>query len=168
LPPERPQHLLIASVVAGRSGRREEHRPAGGAERRRDLLPCQRLDVHELLRRMNWLNVKTDKDVRDKARLPTGVRPKSVKDKSLDPVVSYGPELAPTSKYIWDTLEDMDSRDCIAKCVEIDAWQPLRKPKFGKVKNIKPEQKGLNFMLKCIKAAEKVEESLGPRGGPAL
>ena len=74
--------------------------------------------------RMNWLNVKTDKDVRDKARLAAGGRPKSVKDKSLDPVVSYGPELAPTSKYIWDTLEDMEAKDCIAKGVEIDAWRP--------------------------------------------
>ncbi len=76
----------------------------------------------------------------DKARLAAGVRPKSVKDKSLDPVVSYGSELAPTSKYIWEALEDMEAKDCIAKGVEIDAWRPLRKPKCGKVKDIKPEQ----------------------------
>ena len=111
---------------------------------------------------MSRLNVKTDKDVRDKERLAAGVRPNSVKDESLDPVVSYGPELAPTSKYIWDTLEDMEAKDCIAKGVEIDAWRPLRKPKFGKVKDIKPEQKGLNLMLKyLVESIEGVSEKYG-------
>merc|ERR1712151_258633 len=36
---------------------------------------------------------------------------------------------------------------------------PLRKPKFGKVGKIKPEQKGLNLFLKCVKSAEAVEGS---------
>ncbi len=112
-----------------------------------------------LCERMNWLNVKADKDPWGKALLAAGVRPKTIKDWSLDPVVTYGSKLAPTNKSIWDTLEDKDSNDCIAKCLEIDEWRPLRKPKFGKVKNIKPEQKGLNFMLKCMKAAEKVEDT---------
>merc|ERR1712048_1421593 len=33
----------------------------------------------------------------------------------------------------------------------------LKKPRFGKVAKTKPEQKGLNFMGKCVKAAEAVE-----------
>merc|ERR1711939_565710 len=40
---------------------------------------------------------------------------------------------------------------------EIDEWRPLRKAKFGKVKGIKPDQKGLNYYLKCVKGAEAIE-----------
>merc|ERR550514_1913698 len=53
----------------------------------------------------------------------------------------------------------MDVQECIAKCAEVDGWRPLKKPRFGKVKNIKPEQKGLYFMLKCVKGAEAVENN---------
>merc|ERR1712048_629322 len=86
--------------------------------------------------------------------LNAGVRPKTIKDWTLDPVVQYGDKMSPTSKSIWDTLEDMDSPECIAKCAEIDAWRPLKKPKFNKVAKINPDSKGVNLLLKCVKAPE--------------
>jgi nucleoside diphosphate kinase len=110
-----------------------------------------------LAERINWLGAKAAKDPYGKALLDAGVRPKTIKDWCLDPSVKYGSKLNPTDKSIWDTLEDMDSKACLDKCVEIDAWRPLRKAKFGKVGKIKPEQKGLNFYVKCVKAPEAVE-----------
>merc|ERR1712166_806080 len=110
-----------------------------------------------LCERMNWLGYKADRDPWGKALLNAGVRPKTLKDWSLDPTVSYSSTLNPTQKSIWDTLEDMDAQDCINKCLEIDEWRPLRKAKFGKVGKIKPEQKGLNFYMKVVTAAAAVE-----------
>jgi len=111
-----------------------------------------------LCERMNWLGVRADRDPWGKALLDAGVRLKTIKDWSQDPVVQFGSTLEPTSKSIWDTVEDLDSRECIAKCVDIDGWRPLRKAKFSKVKKINPEQKGVNVMLKCLKNAEKEVE----------
>jgi len=110
-----------------------------------------------LCERMNWLGYKAERDQWGKALLYAGVRPKTIKEWSLDAVVSYGSTLNPTVKSIWDTLEDMDAQVCIDKCVEIDQWRPLRKAKFGKAGKIKPEQKGLNFYMKCVKGAVAVE-----------
>jgi len=110
-----------------------------------------------LCERMNWLGVKADRDPWGKALLAAGVKPQTIKKWSLDPVVTYGEKLNPTSKSIWDTVEDMDSQKCIDECVEIDQWQPLRKAKFGKVSKIKPEQKGLNFYVKVITGPAPVE-----------
>jgi len=110
-----------------------------------------------LCERMNWLGYKADRDAWGKALLAAGVRPKSIKEWSLDPAVSYGSTLNPTVKSIWDTVEDLDAQACIDKCAEIDAWRPLRKAKFGKVGKIKPEQKGLNFYMKVVKGPEAVE-----------
>jgi len=110
-----------------------------------------------LCERMNWLGYKADRDPWGKALLNAGVRPKTIKDWSLDPVVSYGSTLSPTSKSIWDTVEDLDAQACIDRCLEIDEWRPLRKAKFGKAGKIKPEQKGLNFYMKVLKDAEAVE-----------
>jgi nucleoside diphosphate kinase len=110
-----------------------------------------------LAERMNWLGYKADKDKFGKDLLDAGVRPKTIQDWTKDPVVSYGNKQSPTSKSIWDTVEDMDSPACAAKCAEIDEWRPLRKAKFGKVGKIHPEQKGLNLMLKCVSAPVAVE-----------
>lgn len=110
-----------------------------------------------LAERMNWLGYKADRDSFGKELLNAGVRPKTIKDWCLDPAVTYGEKLNPTTKSIWDTLEDMDSPECAKKCAEIDAWRPLAKPKFKKVKDIQPEQKGLNFMLKCVTPPQAVE-----------
>merc|ERR1712039_792413 len=35
--------------------------------------------------------------------------------------------------------------------------RPLKKPKFKKVKNVQPEQKGVNLIVKCVKAPAAVE-----------
>jgi len=110
-----------------------------------------------LCERMNWLGYKADRDSWGKALLNAGVRPKTIKDWSLDPQVSFGSTLAPTTKSIWDTLEDMDAQPCIDKCLEISMWRPLRKPKFTKVEKVQPEGKGISLYLKCVKAAEAVE-----------
>merc|ERR1719277_2811913 len=45
---------------------------------------------------------------------------------------------------------------CIA-AASLPMTKKLRKPRFGKVGKTKPEQKGLNFFLKCVKEAEAVE-----------
>jgi len=110
-----------------------------------------------LAERMNWLGYRADRDNFGKALLEAGVRAKTIKDWTLDPVISYGDKMKPTNKSIWDTIEDMDAQACIDKCVELDAWRPLRKPKFGKIAKVHPEQKGLNFEVKCVKAAAAVD-----------
>jgi len=113
-----------------------------------------------LAERMNWLGYKAERDSWGKALLAACVKPKTIKDWSLDPQVTYGDKLAPTTKSIWDTIEDMDAQECIDKCAEIAAWRPLKKPKFVKVKTgINPDSKGLNLYLKCVKAPEAVEGS---------
>merc|ERR1712032_1554216 len=106
---------------------------------------------------MNWLGYKADRDNFGKALLDAGVSLKTIKDWTLDPAVSYGDKQKPTTKSIWDTIEDLDAQECIDKCAEVAAWKPLWKPKFGKVAKINPEQKGLNFMLKCVSAPTAVE-----------
>jgi nucleoside diphosphate kinase len=112
-----------------------------------------------LAERMNWLGYKADRDNFGKALLEAGVRPKTINDWTLDPVVGSGSKHAPVFKSIWDTIEDMDAQKCIDKCVELDAWRPLKKPKFGKVTKIHPEQKGVNIYVKCVKAPVAVEGS---------
>jgi nucleoside diphosphate kinase len=110
-----------------------------------------------LAERMNWLGYRADRDNFGKALLNAGVSLKTIKDWCLDPAVTYGDKLNPTTKSIWDSIEDMDSQECCDKCAEVAAWKPLRKARFGKVEKLKPEQKGLNFMLKVVSAPTPVE-----------
>jgi len=112
-----------------------------------------------LAERMNWLGYKAERDNFGKALLEAGVRPKTIKDWCLDPVVGSGDKFAPVFKSIWDSIEDMDAQACIDKCAELDAWRPLRKPKFTKFSKTQPEQKGVNLFVKCVKAPEAVEGS---------
>merc|ERR1711924_342511 len=50
-------------------------------------------------------------------------------------------------------------RDSISEMVAIDKKLAPKKPKFGKVgKAVKPEAKGLNLMLKCVKC-DKVDNA---------
>jgi len=110
-----------------------------------------------LAERMNWLGYRADKDNFGKALLDADIKLKTIKDWCLDPVVGSGDKMAPVMKSIWDRIEDLDAQECIDKCAELAAWVPLRKAKFGKIGKINPEQKGLNFSVKCVKAAEEVE-----------
>lgn len=113
-----------------------------------------------LAERMNWLGYKAERDPWGKALMATGVKIKTIKEWCNDTQVTYGPKLAPVTKSIWDTLEDMDAQDCLDKCAEISKWRPLRKAKFVKVKSgINPTAKGVNLYLKCVKAPEAVEGS---------
>jgi nucleoside diphosphate kinase len=112
-----------------------------------------------LCERMNWLSYKAERDPWGKALLAAGVKPKTIKDWSLDPQVTYGDKLSPTTKSIWDTIEDMDAQDCINKCKDVAFWKPLGKPKFVKVEAIKPNSKSLSLYVKVVKAPEAVEGS---------
>merc|ERR1719265_3109983 len=76
---------------------------------------------------MNWLGYKADRDNFGKALLNADVRLGTIKKWCLDPVVKYGDAEAPTEKSIWDTLEDMDSKECINKAAEVAAWKPPKK-----------------------------------------
>ena len=109
---------------------------------------------------MNWLGVRAEKDNWGKALLEV-VRMKQIKDWSIDPQVSYGSTLNPTNKSIFDTLEDMDAQECLDMCKTVGDWRPLKKPKFKKVKNVQPDSKGINLIVKCVKAPEAVEGSDG-------
>ena len=51
-----------------------------------------------LCEKINWLNGKADEDPGGEALLAAGVRPKTIEDRSSDPVVIYGSEVEPTSK----------------------------------------------------------------------
>jgi len=116
-----------------------------------------------LAERMNWLGYKAEKDQFGKALLNADVRSKTIKDWCLDPAVTYGEKLNPTTKSIWDTIEDMDAEECIKKCAEIAKWKPLRKAKFGKVeKNVTPPKSegrptSINLYLKCMEAPKSIE-----------
>jgi len=77
-----------------------------------------------LAERMNWLGAAVESDAWGKELLSAGVRLKTIEAWTLDPAVQYGDKENPTTKSIWDTLEDMDTKDCIDKCVEIDGWTP--------------------------------------------
>lgn len=103
---------------------------------------------------MNWLGARADKDSWGKF---LNVVPKRIKEWALDPQVSYGDKLAPTVKSIYDTLEDMDAEECLEMCHTIFEWTPLKKPRFKKVKSIVPEAKGVNVIVKCVKAPVAVE-----------
>merc|ERR1711865_1100423 len=52
-----------------------------------------------------------------------------------------------------------DAHDCLKMCKTIGEWRPLKKPKFKKVKNIQPDQKGIDLLVKCVKAPVAVEAS---------
>jgi len=112
-----------------------------------------------LAERMNWLGFRAERDIWGKELLKAGVRPKQIKDWSLDPQVTYGDHKAPTVKSIYDTLEDMDAQECLDKYKEIGQWRPLKKPKFRKVKDINPGSKGFNVIVKCVKAAAAPAEA---------
>merc|ERR1719265_322778 len=76
---------------------------------------------------MNWLGYKAERDSFGKALLDADVSGNTIKKWCLDPVVKYGDAEAPTEKSIWDTLEDMDSKECINKAAEVAAWKPPKK-----------------------------------------
>jgi len=49
-------------------------------------------------------------------------------------------------------------KESISEMVKIDKMLAPKKPKFGKVKSIVPEKKGLNLLLKCVKC-DKVDDT---------
>lgn len=64
-----------------------------------------------LAERMNWLKTPVEEDVFGARLLSAGVSEETIKAWSVDPQVK--------GKGLFDTLEDMDSDECVAKAVEL-------------------------------------------------
>jgi len=77
-----------------------------------------------LAERMNWLGYEVGSDAWGKELLSEGVKLKTIEEWTLDPAVQYGDKENPTTKSIWDTIEDMDAKECREKCIETDRWRP--------------------------------------------
>jgi len=68
-----------------------------------------------LAERMNWLQVPVAEDEFGKALLDAGLSEEMIKAWSVDPQVNLGDKKGS----IFDTLEDIDKDECLAKCAEI-------------------------------------------------
>jgi len=71
-----------------------------------------------LAERMNWLQVSISEDEFGKSLLAGGLSEEMIKAWSVDPQVTVA---ADTKKSIFDSLEDIDREDCLAKCIEFAA-----------------------------------------------
>jgi len=69
-----------------------------------------------LAERMNWLGVKVEEDTYGKVLLDNGITAATISDWSRDPQVTL-PEGGSGS--LFDTLEDLDARDCMETCKKI-------------------------------------------------
>ncbi len=64
-----------------------------------------------LAERMNWLKVTAEKDPYGARLIKAGVNAETIKKWSIDPQVK--------GKSLFDQLEDLDSKECTAKAVEL-------------------------------------------------
>jgi len=64
-----------------------------------------------LAERMNWLKVSAEEDVFGKQLIAAGVSGKTIEEWSVDPQVK--------GKSLFDQLEDLDSDECLKKCVAL-------------------------------------------------
>lgn len=71
-----------------------------------------------LAERVNWLGADIKKDAFGKALLDAGVSLETINAWSVDPQVVYGP--VPIKKSLFDSLEDIDSDECLARCQMIN------------------------------------------------
>ena len=69
---------------------------------------------------MNWLRVKCEQDVFCSALKEAGLSEKMINEWSVDPQVSVGDG---KKKSIFDSLEDMDSKECLATVVKLSKMQ---------------------------------------------
>jgi hypothetical protein len=67
-----------------------------------------------LSERVNWLQMRIERDAFGKQLLKTGVSAATVRDWCKDPQVTFGPD--PITKSLFDSLEDTDSDWCLALC----------------------------------------------------
>jgi nucleoside diphosphate kinase len=72
-----------------------------------------------LAERLNWLGARLEEDPFGAALLAAGISAETIKAWSVDPQVAYkvGDEVKKGS--LFDSLEDMDASECIAKAVQI-------------------------------------------------
>lgn len=73
-----------------------------------------------LCERMNWLEVKCNRDAYCRALVKAGVTEATIKAWSVDPQVKY--ESGKTGS-IWDALEDMDAKPCLEKTKKLQDLQ---------------------------------------------
>jgi len=73
-----------------------------------------------LAERMNWLGAKLEEDAFAQSLIAAGIPAETIKEWSVDPVVTYGSEQYPIKKSLFDSLEDTDSDMCIAQAMMIN------------------------------------------------
>jgi len=73
-----------------------------------------------LFERMNWLGADCKTDYFGKAMLDAGISEKTIKEWSVDPQVTYGSKQMPITGSMFDSVEDTDSDNCLARCMSIN------------------------------------------------
>eukprot|EP00462_Mataza_sp_D1_P000996 CAMPEP_0175097666 /NCGR_PEP_ID=MMETSP0086_2-20121207/5409_1 /TAXON_ID=136419 /ORGANISM="Unknown Unknown, Strain D1" /LENGTH=406 /DNA_ID=CAMNT_0016371193 /DNA_START=51 /DNA_END=1271 /DNA_ORIENTATION=+ len=73
-----------------------------------------------LAERMNWLGASASSDHFGKAMLDAGISEATIKDWSVDPQVTYGGSSMPITGSLFDSVEDTDADNCLARCIMIN------------------------------------------------
>lgn len=73
-----------------------------------------------LAERMNWLGAKVSEDAFAQELVAAGIDEATIKEWSVDPVVTYGAESQPIKMSLFDSLEDTDSDMCLARAMMIN------------------------------------------------
>jgi len=73
-----------------------------------------------LAERLNWLGASVSSDPFGKALLDAGVPEQTIKNWSVDPQVVYGGASMPIKASLFDSLEDTDADQCLARCLMIN------------------------------------------------
>jgi len=79
-----------------------------------------------LAERLNWLGASVTSDPFGKALLDAGIPEPTIKAWSVDPQVTYGGPSMPIKASLFDSLEDTDADECLARCMMINAQKPTR------------------------------------------
>jgi hypothetical protein len=132
-----------------------------------------------LSERVNWLQMRVERDAFGKQLLRTGVSAATVRDWCKDPQVTFGPD--PMTKSLFDSLEDTDSDWCLALCqmiagkavpnppsnpeaeiaklkAQIEAFKPLEKAVLAIQSHVPPPPP------KAVKAKAKAEPEPKKKG----
>jgi len=73
-----------------------------------------------LAERMNWLGADCKTDYFGKNLIDAGISEKTIKEWSVDPQVVYGSKAMSIQASLFDTLEDTDSDQCIARAMMVN------------------------------------------------
>lgn len=110
-----------------------------------------------LAERMNWLGYRVERDPFGKLLLKAGITPKTVREWSKDPQVTYGPIAMTTS--LFDKLEDTDSDWCLCLC-QMMAGVATPKPSVdyeAEIAKLKTEIESYKPLEKAVLAMQKYE-----------